>query len=192
MSNTPLRVNLQMLYRWSQFEHEYCQLCKGPVGYGALAEVYTPPPEKSDNDQTEAEAFQAADDYCNALADRQEKGDFTIYAMYPVCGACAARMMSEDVGGYAPQLLTYVRENPQEGLWIAACMHYEPGAYGRYQPFLIHGAPASLETIYAAAGQSDMSNEPRFELQTYPGDEPHRHAKTARRSSPRAKKRRGR
>jgi hypothetical protein len=73
MSNIPLRVNLQMLYRWSQFEHENCQLCKGPVGYGALAEVYTPPPERSKDHQTEAEAFQAADDYCNALADRQEK-----------------------------------------------------------------------------------------------------------------------
>jgi hypothetical protein len=35
-------------------------------------------------------------------------------------------MMSEDVGGYAPHLLAYVRENPQEGLWIAVCMHYEP------------------------------------------------------------------
>ena len=76
-SDTPLRVNFQMLYHWSRFPHERCHLCNQPVGYGAQVEVYMPKVEPG-NYQTEEEAFQAADDYCNALADQQQQGNFTM------------------------------------------------------------------------------------------------------------------
>ena len=181
-SDTPLRVNLQMLYSWSRFQHDYCQLCKGPVGYGALAEVYTPRVEPG-NYQTEAEAFQAADDYCNALADQQEAGQFTLYAMYPVCDECASRMIIEDVSDFAAPLLSTVRAEPREHLWMAVCLQYEPGAYGRYQPFLIHSSiPTPVEQIYARARQSYLSDEPRFEAYPYPIiDETHHHTQRTRR-----------
>ncbi len=126
------------------------------------------------NFQTEAEAFQAADDYCNALADQQEAGQFTIYAMYPVCGECASRMIIEDVSDFAAPLLSTVRAEPREHLWIAVCVQYEPGAYGRYQPFLIYSyIPTPVEEIYARARQSHLSDEPRFEAYPYPIDETH-------------------
>lgn len=130
---------------WSRFHHEQCGRCKKPIDYGALAEVYTPRPEPG-NYTTEEEEFQAADDYCNALADRQEQGQFTLYAMYPVCGECASTMILEDVSDFAAPLLSTVRAEPREHLWIAVCIQYEPGAYGKYQPFLIHSyIPTPIE-----------------------------------------------
>ena len=172
---TPLRVNLQRIYRWS-FPHDYCQLCKGSIGYGALVETYTPPPAERNPSQTEAEAFQAADDYCNALADRQEEGQFTMYAMYPVCGECASRLIIEDISDFAAPLLSIIREQ-QESLWMAVCLQYEPGAYGKYQPFFIHSyLPLPLEQIYSQARKGYLSDEPRLELAPYPLDEGHHKA----------------
>ncbi len=180
-SDTPLRVNLQTLYRWSRFQHEQCGRCKKPIDYGALAEVYTPRPEPG-NYTTEEEEFQAADDYCNALADRQEQGHFTLYAMYPVCDECASTMILEDVSDFAAPLLSTVRAEPREHLWMAVCIQYEPGAYGKYQPFLIHSSiPTPVEQIYARARQSYLSDEPRFEAYPYPIDETHHHAQRTRR-----------
>ena len=151
--NQPLRVNLQTLYRWSRFHHELCSLCNKPTGYGAQVEVYMPKVEPAYY-QTEAEEFQAADDYCNALADQQEQGNFTRYAMYVACGDCASRITIEEVSSVAAPILASARSLQHERLWIAVLLQYEPGAYGNYQQFLIHStASTSIEQIYARARQ---------------------------------------
>src|SRR5207249_865948 len=109
--------NLQTLYRWSRFHHEWCSLCHKPVGYGAQVEVYMPKVEPADY-QTEAEELQAADDYCNALADQQEQGNFTRYAMYVACGDCASRITIEEVSSFAVPILASARSRQHEQLWI--------------------------------------------------------------------------
>jgi hypothetical protein len=152
--NQPLRVNLQTLYRWSRFHQEPCGLCKKPAGYGAQVEVYMPKVEFAYY-QTEAEELQAADDYCNALADQQEQGNFTRYAMYRACGDCASRIIIEEVSSVAAPILASARSLQHERLWIAVLLQYEPGAYGNYQQILIHSSiSASIEQIYARARQS--------------------------------------
>jgi hypothetical protein len=152
--NQSLLVNLQTLYRWSHFRHESCDLCKKPAGYGAQVEVYMPKVELA-HYQTEAEELQAADDYCNALADQQEQGNFTRYAMYRVCGDCASRITIEDVSSVAAPILASVRSLQHERLWIAVLLQYKPGAYGNSQQILIHSSiSTSIEQIYARARQS--------------------------------------
>lgn len=152
--NQPLRVNLQTLYRWSRFHHEQCSLCYKPAGYGALVEVYMPKVEPA-HYQTEAEELQAADDYCNALADQQEQGNFTRYAMYRACGDCASRITIEEVSSVAAPILASARSLQHERLWIAVLLLYEPGAYGNHQQILIHSSmEAEIEQIYARARQS--------------------------------------
>jgi hypothetical protein len=151
--NEPLRVNLQTLYRWSHFRHEPCDLCNKPAGYGAQVEASMPKVEPA-HYQTEAEELQAADDYCNALADQQEQGNFTRYAMYRACGDCASRITIEGVSSVAAPILASARSLQHERVWIAVLLQYESGAYGNYQQFLIYSSVStSIEQIYARARQ---------------------------------------
>lgn len=150
----PLRVNLQIMWRWARYPENSCSQCQAPVGDGALAELYMPlhPPATS---TSEAEAFQAADDACNTLADQQEQGIFTLYGTQMYCGMCAEQAIVENVGGIAAQVLAELRQAPLPQFWIATLLQYEPGAYGKYQPFFIHGSgPASIPLIYSRACRS--------------------------------------
>lgn len=126
----PLRVNLQVLRKWAHYPQESCSQCRAPVGDRALAELYMPlhlPTTYASG----AEAFQAADDACNALADQQEQGIFTVYRMQLYCGACAEKAIVEDVGAVAQVVISSLRTSPQEQFWVATRLQYEPGAYGR-------------------------------------------------------------
>jgi hypothetical protein len=81
-------------------------------------------------------------------------------------------MIIEDVSQVAVPILTTVLTQQRERLWIAVFLQYEPGAYGKYQPFFMHShIPTSIEKIYARARQNYMSDEPRFEGYYYPIDE---------------------
>ena len=178
---SPLRVNLQILWRWARYPEDSCSQCQAPVGDGALAELYMPvhPPVPY---TSEAEAFQAADDACNALSDQQEQGIFALYGRQMYCGACAKLAIVEDVGGIAAQVLAELCQAPQPQFWIATLLQYEPGAYGKYQPLFIHGSgPASLPLIYSRAcrgAQRGINDEPRYELDHFRVSEqyPPRHA----------------
>ena len=164
---TPLRVNLQMLWKWAHYASESCNQCGAPVGDGALAELYMPlhPPTPY---RSEAEEFQAADDACNALADQQEQDHFALYGMQLYCGACAEKAITEDVGTIAQAVISDLRSNNLTQFWVATLLQYEPGAYGKYQPFFIHGiGPASIPLIYSRACRSakrGINDEPRVEL----------------------------
>jgi len=153
-----------------------CSQCQAPVGDGALAELYMPlhPPTTY---TSEAEAFQAADDACNALADQQEQGIFTLYATQMYCGTCAEKAIVEDIGSVAAQVIADLRQAHLEQFWVATHLQYEPGAYGKYQPFFIHGIqPASLQLIYSRACHSarrGISEEPRYALDHFRVNEKH-------------------
>lgn len=163
----PLRVNFQIMWRWSSYPANVCSQCQAPIKDGALAELYMPlhPPTTY---TSEAEAFQAADDACNALADQQEQGIFTLYGTQMYCETCAEKAIVEDIGSVAAQVIADLRQAHLEQFWIATHLKYEPGAYGKYQPFFIHGIQsASLQLIYSRACHSarrGISDEPRFEL----------------------------
>ncbi len=166
----PLRVNLQMMWRWASYPANVCSQCQEPVEDGALAELYMPlhPPVTY---ASEAEAFQAADDACNALADQQEQGIFTLYGTQMYCGTCAEKAIVEDIGKLAAQVLADLRQAHLEQFWVATHLQYEPGAYGKYQQFFIHGIqPASLQLIYSRACHSarrGISDEPRYTLDRF-------------------------
>jgi hypothetical protein len=165
ITTKPLRFNLHMVYRWARFPRERCDRCKQPIGYGAEVEFYMPIVRQRKY-KTELEKLEAADGYCNTLASEQERGHFTMHAMYMSCGDCASQEIVDDIGPLAIPILSDARLQQLDQFWIAMFIQYEPGPYGKCLPFMIYSQiPTTLEEIYTcAAHRSPISDGLHFKV----------------------------